>query len=392
MSLKIKLDNRAQLVTEARAIVDLVDAEKREYTAEETAQYDKILDDVGKLTADIDKEQRILELEAGISKNVNYDSLKPNANSDGGGDKGYRKKAFSKLLKSGNNSLAPEEKRALEATDPATGGYTVADEQFVAELLRDVTDAVVIRQLATIRTLSKAASLGFPTLEAGMSDADWTTELLTGDFDSSLEFGKREFVPSPFAKKIKISKTLINNSALPIEDIVRGEIARIFAETEEKAYMTGNGTGKPLGLFVASADGIPASRDVSEGNTATAITFDGLMNTKYSLKSQYLAKADWMFHRDGLKMIAKIKNVEDGRYAWEQSVQVGQPDRLLGRPFYMSEFAPSTFTADQYVGILGDFSFYWIIDVLSLQIQVLFELYAETNQIGYIARRRWCSY
>ena len=386
MSIKIKLDERARLVGEARAIVDLVDTEKREYTAEEQASYDKILDDVGKLSAAIDKEQRVLELEAGITKDVNFDNLKPNASSDGGGDKEFRKKAFIKFLKGGINSLDEAEKRALDATTDADGAYTVPDEEFVARLLKDVDDIVIIRQLATKFTLTKAASLGIPSLEADPADADWTTELLTGNEDSTMEFGKREFTPNPFAKRIKISKALISKSALPIEDIVRSRLAYKFGITEEKAYMTGNGTGKPLGLFVASADGIPTSRDVSTDNTSTAITFDGLQNAKYNQKQQYLVNSDWIFHRDALKMIAKIKD-SDGRYMWQQSVIVGQPDMLLGRPFYMSEYAPNTFTASQYVGIIGDFKFYWIVDALDMQLQRLVELYAETNQIGYIARK-----
>ncbi|OFW53219.1 MAG: hypothetical protein A2163_09735 [Actinobacteria bacterium RBG_13_35_12] len=387
--MKEKLDKRAQLVTQARALSELADTEKREMTAEEQASYDKIIEDVGKLTGAIQREQNLLEIEAGITKDVNFNSLKPNIDpkDSAAGDKEFRKKAFGKYLRFGMNSLDAAEKRALDATTDASGAYTVPDEQFVAQLLKDVDDMVIIRSLATKYQLTKAASMGIPTLEADPADADWTTELLTGNEDSTMEFGKREFTPSPFAKRIKISKTLINKSALPIEDIVRSRIAYKFSITEEKAYMTGNGTGKPLGIFVASADGIPSTRDVSSENTSTAITFNGLLNAKYSLKSQYLAKADWIFHRDGLKMIAKIKNVEDGRYAWEQSVQVGQPDRLLGRPFYMSEYAPNTFTASQYVGILGDFSFYWIVDALDMQIQVLYELYAETNQIGYIARK-----
>jgi len=385
--MKEKLDKRAQLVTEARAIIELADTEKREITAEEQVSYDKIIEDVGKLTVEINRLQKLLEIEAGITKDVKFDSLKPNvASKDSGGDKEFRKKAFVKFLKGGINSLDEADKRALDATTDADGAYTVPDEEFVARLLKDVDDMVIIRSLATKFQLTKAASLGIPTLEADPADADWTTELLTGSEDSTMEFGKREFTPSPFAKRIKISKALISKSALPIEDIVRSRLAYKFAVTEEKAYMTGNGTGKPLGLFVASADGIPTSRDVSTDNTSTAITFDGLQNAKYSLKSQYLAKADWIFHRDALKMLAKIKDT-DGRYMWQQSVIVGQPDMLLIRPHYMSEYAPNTFTADQYVGMIGDFSFYWIVDALDMQLQRLIELYAETNQIGYIARK-----
>ena len=37
--------------------------------------------------------------------------------------------------------------------------------------------------------------------------------------------------------------------------------------------------------------------------------------------------------------------------------------------------------------MIGDWSFYWIADALNMAIQRLDELYAETNQTGYIARR-----
>jgi HK97 family phage major capsid protein len=53
----------------------------------------------------------------------------------------------------------------------------------------------------------------------------------------------------------------------------------------------------------------------------------------------------------------------------------------------MSEYAPSTFTTGLYVGILGDFSKYWIVDALDMEMQRLVELYAATNQIGFIGRK-----
>ena len=36
--------------------------------------------------------------------------------------------------------------------------------------------------------------------------------------------------------------------------------------------------------------------------------------------------------------------------------------------------------------MLGDFQHYWIADALSMQIQRLNGLYAETNQVGFIGR------
>jgi HK97 family phage major capsid protein len=234
-------------------------------------------------------------------------------------------------------------------------------------------------------TITTAESLGAPSLDTDLNDADWTTELQTGTEDTAMRFGKRELRPHPVAKLIKVSKKLLRASALPIEGIIQDRLAYKFGVTQEKAFLTGTGTQQPLGVFTASNDGIPTSRDVSTGNTTTSITFDGLIEAKYSLKGQYWNKADWLFHRDALKQVVKLKD-GDGQYIWRMSVRDGEPDTLLGRPIMMSEYAPNTFTTGLYVGLFGDFSNYWIVDSLDLQVQRLVELYAATNQDGFIGR------
>jgi HK97 family phage major capsid protein len=51
----------------------------------------------------------------------------------------------------------------------------------------------------------------------------------------------------------------------------------------------------------------------------------------------------------------------------------------------MSEYAPNTYTANLYAAVIGDFkNGYWICDADSIAIQVLKELYAVNNQIGYL--------
>ena len=149
--------------------------------------------------------------------------------------------------------------------------------------------------------------------------------------------------------------------------------------------MSGDGVSKPLGLFTASASGISTGRDVSSGNTTTAITLDGLINAKYSCKPQYMKVGEWLFHRDAIRNIAKLKD-GDGQYMWQPTKTLADPDMLLGRPVTMSEYVPNTFTTGLYVGIFGDLSKYWIVDAMDMQVIVLKELYAETNQTGYIAR------
>jgi HK97 family phage major capsid protein len=165
--------------------------------------------------------------------------------------------------------------------------------------------------------------------------------------------------------------------------VVKAEMELRINTSQENGYMNGSGTAQPLGVFTASANGISTGRDISDGNTATEVTFDGLQNAKYNVKQQYMNKASWVLHRDLAKMLAKIKDA-DGQYIWQGSVVNGQPDRLLGASVFMSEYAPSTFTTGQYVAMFGDFQHYWFCDADALELQVLRELYAVNNQIGYL--------
>jgi HK97 family phage major capsid protein len=84
-------------------------------------------------------------------------------------------------------------------------------------------------------------------------------------------------------------------------------------------------------------------------------------------------------------MIRKLKDGE-GQYIWKAGISNDRGDTILDLPVHMSEYAPNTFTTGEYVGILGDFSYYWIADALNMNIQRLDELYAENNQVGFIGR------
>jgi len=284
------------------------------------------------------------------------------------------------------NSSRRFESRAFQADSPTEGGYLSRGEQFVAQLIQAIDDQVFVRRYATVIPVENGnTSLGAPSLDTDAEDTDWTVELGTGNEEDSLRFGKRSLTPHPMAKRVKISRELLRASALPAESIVLSRVAYKNGVTQEKAFFTGNGANQPLGVFVASNDGISTARDVSTGNEATSIQFDGLQEAKYTLKAAYWPRARWLFHRTAVKNIAKLKDGE-GRYMWEPSVRAGAPDMLFALPLDVSEFAPSTFTTLQYVGILADWSYYWIADSLEMQMQRLVELYAEANQIGFISR------
>lgn len=375
------LQSRAKMTAEIRSVVDIAETEKRELTVEDNEKISKLEADFDKVSKEIDFEQRqqarekVLEgtlnkpVDSGIERNSNDKNAEYRAN-------------FNRTL-SGEINIA--ELRALQADSVTQAGYLIAPEQFVAELIKELDNQFIVGNYARKFTLTKAASLGFPKMTARMAKAVRGAEIVAPTADSTLTFGKREFIPKYLTAEILVSKPLLRNAAVDPEVIVRSELAYAMAATKETEFMTGSAANEGLGVFTASADGISVSRDMATGNAATSMTFDGLMNNKYNLKSQYRPKARWIFHRDGVKQIAKLKD-GNGQYIWQSSVIMGQPDMLLGFPCHESEYAPSTFTANLYVGILGDFSYYWDVNVLNVEIQPLFELYARTNQVDFIAR------
>jgi HK97 family phage major capsid protein len=391
---------RNKAVDFGRSILELSEKENRANTAEEIAQWKKSHDeakDLGERIERMERQERAeLELRASqgnISSQINSDPVTVSVNGDDyesrlSAEQAKRSKAFHRFITGGTTATYKAgaiEARALQMDSDPAGGYTVRGEQFVEQLIQAVDDLLWIRGMATTYTVTNAESLGVPSLDTDPADADWTSELATGGEDTAMAFGKRELTPRPLAKRIKISKKLMQASALPIENIVRTRLAYKFAVTQEKAFLTGSGVNQPLGLFTASADGIPTTRDVSTGNTGTSLTFDGLISAKYALKANYWPRAAWLFHSDGMEQIAKLKD-GNGQYIWQPTVTAGQPDRILNFPVRVSEFSPNTFTTGQYVGMLADYSHYWIADALSLELQMLVELYAETNQVGFIGR------
>jgi HK97 family phage major capsid protein len=391
IDLKELREQRGKLVTDARAILDKAETEKRAVTPAEDATYKELFTKQEELRAKIEREEQQVEAERSAAEQAlrnksTSQTTPPKEGEERASPRGtdeYRA-AFNKFLRGGRSACTEQEIRALQADNDVQGGYTVMPMQMVNDLVKFIDNQVFIRQKATKFRLASSANLGALAYDADPADADWTAELATGNEDSSMAFGKRELHTRPLAKRIKVSNKLLHLNP-SIESFVRDRLAYKFGVSQEKAYMTGNGANQPLGVFTASAMGITTARDVSNGNLGTAPTMDGLIAAKYSLKGQYWERSDWIFHRNVLEVVSKLKDGE-GQYLWRQSVRDGEPDRLLGRPVQMSEYAPNTLTTGLYVGILGDFSNYWIADCLDMQVQRLVELYAETNQTGFIGR------
>ena len=292
---------------------------------------------------------------------------------------------FRKWVAGGVGALDPNERKALQVTDDTMGGYLTVPQVFRNELIRQVDERVVMRGMATVIQLTQGESIGVPTLDNDLNDAEWTTELAEAPEDDGIRFGRRNLRPHPLVKLVKISNTLLRRAQLlNPETLVRDRLAFKYAVTQEKAFLVGDGNEKPLGVFAESPAGISTARNVSISTTGN-LDSDKLINLKHSLKQAYWGRARWVMHRDTLRKIRQLK-IQDGQYLWQQGIQADLPNSILDLPYILSDYAPADFSTGKPLIVLGDFGFYYIAEALALEIQRLVEKFATQNATGFVAR------
>lgn len=171
----------------------------------------------------------------------------------------------------------------------------------------------------------------------------------------------------------------MNDSAFDIESYLSGEFGRRIGAAEEQAFLTGDGTGKPTGIFTTAEEGVKAA-------AASTVTADELIDLHYSLRSPYRKNAVWIMNDSTVKVIRKLKD-NNGQYLWQPALTAGSPDTILNRPVYTSQFAPELKGGTRGIAF-GDLSFYWIADRQGRAFKRLNELFATTGQVAFLASQR----
>lgn len=407
------IEKQAELGRRLFGILETTEAEYREgkrptaeMNVEEKSNYDRLHDDLTKVESEMqalasnrERKRELAEREARLRESGPRDPVKndpsptPHQAMGRRGTEEYDT-AFRAWLRASG-----DEKRALSKDIDSEGGFTLASEQFIAELIRAVDDEVAIRRLARTFSVTTALGIGIPVLDSKLAAATWGTELQVAAADATLDFGKRRLTPNAMTARILVSKLLKLQSSIDIDGLVRSEFARVIGEAEEVAFMEGNGAGRPLGCFIADPSGVSTTRDNVTGSSSGSVTADNLIRTFYTLKPQYRRNATWLLNRGKLRD-ARILQDANRNYIWlpagfgsAQGVVPGAPPTILDRPYIESEFAPNTTASTTgagtastgYNAIVGDFrAGYWIADAPGLGIQNYDQINAATNQDTYI--------
>ena len=374
MTINELIQKRAKVWETAKNFVDTHENENGILSAEDSATYGRMEQEIEDLTAAIDRQQRADAREQELNKAMNQPLTgRPSQKVEektGRASNAY-KEDFGAHLR-GKRLVH----HVLSEGVQADGVYLVPEE-FERQIVTGLDEANVVRSLAKVITTSAERKI---PVAATHSAAQWTAE--NGAYtESDPTFDQKTIDAFKLTDLVKVSIELLQDSAFDLEGYIAGEFARAFGIAEEEAFCVGNGTNQPTGIFTANGGqlGVTAANQ-------TSITADELISLVYALKSPYRRNAKFLMNDATIAAIRKLKD-GNGVYLWQPSLQAGEPDKLLGYDLYTSPYVPQA-AADAYTVAFGDFKNYWIADRSGRTVQRLNELYSTNGQVGFVATER----
>jgi HK97 family phage major capsid protein len=244
-------------------------------------------------------------------------------------------KAFEKLITKGPTALGAEEMKYLRTDSNVDGGY-LAPPEFVAEIIKDITEISPIRNVARIRTTS-SPKMEIPT-RTSLVTSFWTGEGAPSTASTS-KYGQKNIKVEKMTTEVIITLEELSDTAFNMETEISEDVAESQAQQEGAAFVNGNSVEKPEGFMFASG--------ISEFNSGAAadITPNGLIQLIGQLKTGYDPR--YGFNR---RTFATILTLEDsaGRYVFDAgNLAAGIPNTIRGFEYViipdMSDIAANAF-------------------------------------------------
>ena len=355
----------------AKAFLESHRTEKGTLTADDDATYTQMEQEINDLGKEIARLERQEALEAELNRPVNQPlTSKPGS---GRGEEPKTGRASDEYRKAMLDAFRSNFKRVsniLQEGVDADGGYLVPEE-YDRRLIDTLSEENIMRRLATIITTSGEHKIN---IAATKPAASWIEE------GGALTFGDATFSQilldaHKLHVAIKVTEELLYDNAFNLEGYILDQFGKALGNAEEDAFLNGDGSGKPLGLFAATGGGTVA------GTLTAAIKSDDMLDLVYALKRPYRKKASFIMNDKTLSSLRKLKD-NNGAYIWQPSYQAGEPDRVLGYAVHTSAYAPEDAIA------FGDYKYYNIGDRGTRSFSELRELFAGNGMIGYVAKER----
>ena len=343
-------------------------------------QYEKMAADVKSLGAEIARLEDQAAIDAEMAKPTSKPivgtpvSDAPRKNVKPSATEEY-KEAFWDMMR---GAVTPEVRNALSVGEDTEGGFTVPDE-FERQLIHGLEENNIFRQMAhVIRTASGTRKI---PIANDIMEASWIDE---GEAipETNTKFAQTTLSAYKLGTMIKVSNELLHDSAFDIASYIAERFGVCMGNAEEKAFIIGTGEKQPTGL-------LHDTNGAELGVTAAAeavVTFDEIFQLYYALKAPYRRKAAFLCNEALLLQLMTLKD-GNGNYIWKPSLDIAKPDTILGRPIYTSTYMPAPAKGEKAV-CFGDYSYYWVADRSTRTFRRLNELYATTDQVGFLTTQR----
>ena len=365
-------EKRAKAWETTKSFLESHRTDKGTITAEEENTYNNMMADIDGLGKEIKRLEKQELLDKELAKAVNVPITgKPGFGGEEEKLKPVRaRNGYAKDLIKAMRSNFKQVTNLLQEGVDADGGYLVPEE-YDKRIIDTLEEENIMRKLGTKITTSGQHKIN---IAAAKPAAAWIEE------GGTLTFGDAKFAQTLLdAHKlhvaIKITEELLYDNAFNLEGYIIDQFGRAMANAEEDAFLNGDGTGKPLGLFAESGGGTVAQ------TLTAAIKSDDVLDLIYALKRPYRKNAKFIMNDRTLLSLRKLKD-NNGNYMWQPSYQAGEPDKLLGYSIFTSAYAPAAAIA------FGDMSYYNIGDRGTRSIAELRELFAGNGMIAYVAKER----
>lgn len=170
-----------------------------------------------------------------------------------------------------------------------------------------------------------------------------------------------------------MSLELLQDNSFDLESLLSDLLAESFGRGMNEDLTIGDGKGKPKGIieWATASDATPA---------ASAIKLDDLIDLIRSVDSAYARNGRFMFNRNTLYSLVKIKDTTN-RYIWQEGAKDGTPPTLFAKPYTLNDDMPDIAAGKASV-LFGDFSKFKIRMVKDFRVIRLNELLAEYLSIG----------
>jgi len=341
---------------------------------------DKMSNDIAKL-AEVKQAHEIQQknLEEATAKIESLETVLARPNASASKDVDIQTKAFGEWLRKGE--VDEMERKALYESDDTLGGF-YAPTEYVADLIKSVTEISPIRSIARVRQTDKRG-IEIPK-RTGQFSASFVAETATRSETTGYTTGMMSIDAHEMYGLVDISQAMLEDSAFNLESEMGTEFAEQFAKLEGTSFVSGNGVGKPLG-FTDSTAGVSSTNSGS----GSALTANGILDLVYAIKSDYLGNARFVMNRT---TFAKLLQLEDGEgqkiFHVGLNLVNGAPSTIAGHPYTLATDMPDIGGSAKPIAF-GDFSkAYTIVDRVNLSVMRDPYSQATSGNIRYVARRR----